>query len=84
MLNLKHLNHEANHKKFKTASLNRVFKIVKNGASITSVDLKDTLLKVPVHNLHQNVFKFEWIQNFFEFVGMPNGYLDTMNISLNL
>ena len=30
--------------------------------------------------MHQKIFIFEWIQKFYKFVGMPNGYSDAMMI----
>ena len=61
-------------------SLNDVFKIIKRGVWMASVDLKDAFFTVPVHKLHQKIFMFEWIQKFYKFVGMPNGYSDAMRI----
>ena len=61
-------------------SLNDVFKIIKKGVWMASVDLKDAFFIVPVHKLHQRFFIFEWIQKFYKVVGMPNGYSDAMRI----
>lgn len=33
-----------------------------------------------VHNMDKYSLKFEWIRNFCQFVGMPNGYSDAMRI----
>ena len=41
---------------------------------MASVDLKDAFFTV------QTFFTFEWTQKFYKFVGMPNGYSDTMRI----
>ena len=80
ILNLKHLNHYVNYQHFKMESLNDVFKIIKRGVWMASVDLKDAFFTVPVHKLHQKIFMFEWIQKFYKFVGMRNGYSDAMRI----
>ena len=80
MLNLKHLNHDVNYQHFKMESLNDVFKIIKKGVWMASVDLKDAFFTVPVHNLHKFFFMFEWIQKFYKFVGMPYIYSDAMRI----
>ena len=72
ILNLKHLNHYVNYQHFKMESLNDVFKIIKRGVWMASVDLKDAFFTVPVHKLNQKNFMFEWIQKFYKFVGMPN------------
>ena len=58
--------------------MNDVFKIIKKGVWMASVDLKDAFFIVLVHKLHQRFFNFEWIQKFYKFVGMPNGYSDAM------
>ena len=42
-------------------SLN-VFKIIKRGVGMASVDLKDAFFTVRVQNLHQKLFMFEWMQ----------------------
>ena len=52
-------------------SLNDVFKIIKRGVWMASVDLKDAFFTVPAHKLHQKCFMFEWTQKFYKFVGMP-------------
>ena len=55
-------------------------KLLRGGVWMASVDLKDTFFTVPVHKLHQKSFMFEWIQKFYKFVGMRNGYSDAMRI----
>ena len=47
---------------------------------MASVDLKDAFFTVPVHISHQKYFKFGWFQNFYKFLGMPNGYSNAMRI----
>ena len=47
---------------------------------MASVDLKDAFFTVPVHKLHPKIFMFEWMQKFYKFVGMPDGYSDAMRI----
>ena len=37
-------------------SLNDVFKIIKKGVWMASVDLKDAFFTVPVHKMHQQLF----------------------------
>ena len=37
-------------------SLNDVFKIIKKGVWMASVDLKDAFFTVPVHKMHQQFF----------------------------
>ena len=47
---------------------------------MASVDLKEAFFTVPAHISHQKYFKFGWFQNFYKFLGMPNGYSDAMQI----
>ena len=61
-------------------SLEDVFKIIKKDVWMASVDLKDAFFTIPVHILHQKYFKFEWFNQFYKFLGMPNGYSDAMRI----
>ena len=49
---------------------------------MASIDLKDAFFTVPVHNLNQNFFVFEWIQKFYKFVGMLNVYSNAKKILL--
>ena len=55
-------------------SLTYLFKTIKKDVWMESVDL----FTVPVYILHRKYFKFEWFQNFYKFLGMPNGYSDAM------
>lgn len=38
------------------------------------------LSSVSVHNLYQNLFKFEWMGKFYQIIGMSNGYSDAIKI----
>ena len=80
ILNLKYLNEFVEYKHFKMESLEDVFKIIKKDVWVASVDLKDAFFTIPVHILHQKYFKFEWFNQFYKFLGMPNGYSDAMRI----
>ena len=61
-------------------SLTDVFKTIKKDVWMASIDLEDVFFTVPVHISHQKYFKFGWFQNFYKFLGMPNGYSDAMQI----
>ena len=80
ILNLKHLNEFVRYRHFKMVSLSDVFKTIKKDVWMESVDLKDAFFTVSVHISHQKYFKFGWFQNFYKFLGMPNGYSDAMRI----
>ena len=62
------------YKDFKMESLEDVFKNIKKDAWMASADLKDAFLTIPVHILHQKYFEFEWFNELYKFLGMPNGY----------
>ena len=80
ILNLKYLNEFVEYKNFKMKSLEDVFKIIKKDVWMVSADLKDAYFIIPGHILHQKYFKFEWFNQFYKFLGMPNGYSDVMRI----
>ena len=80
ILNLKYLNEFVRYGHFKMDSLTDVFKTIKKDVWMDSVDLKDAFFTVPAHISHQKYFKFGWFQNFYKFLGMPNGYSDAMRI----
>ena len=79
-LNLKYLNEFVNYRYFKMESLTDVFKTIRKDVWVASIDLKDAFFTVPVHISHRKHFKFEWFQNLYKFLGMPNGYSDSMRI----
>ena len=80
ILKSKYVNEFVEYKYFKMKSLEDVFKIIKKDVCMASVDLKDAFFTIPVHILHQKYFKFEWFNQFYKFLGMPNGYSDAMRI----
>ena len=80
ILSLKYLNEFVQYQHFKMESLFDVFKIIKPNAWMASVDLKDTFVTVPIHESHQKLFKFGWIDKVYKFLGMLNGYSAAMRI----
>ena len=84
ILNLKCLNNFVKYKHFKMESLRDIFKIIKQGVWMASVDLKDAFFTVHVHKSHQKYFKLERFKGFYKFIGMPNGYSKAMRIFTNL
>ena len=62
--------------------LKDVFKIIRQGVWMVSVDLKDAFFPVSVHKSHQKYF--EWFRGFYKFIGMPNGYSEAMRILTNI
>ena len=80
ILNLKCLNEFVRYRHFKMESLSDVLKTIKTDVWMANSDLKDAFFTVPVHISHQKYFKFGWFQNFYKFLGMPNGDSDAMRI----
>ena len=80
ILNLKYLNEFVQYQHFKMKPLLDVSKIIKPNAWGAIVDLKDAFFTVPIHESRQKHFKFEWTDKVYKFVGMPNGYSDTIRI----
>ena len=78
--NLKYLNEFVQYQHFKMESLLDVFKIMKPNVWIASIDLKDRLFTVPIHESHQKCFKFEWTDKVYKPVEMSNGYSDAIQI----
>ena len=80
ILNLKCLNKFIKYKYFKMESLRDVFKIIKLGVWLVSVDVKDAFFAVHVHKSYQFFFKFEWFKGFYKFIGMRNGFSEAIRI----
>ena len=67
-------------------SIQNVINMVKKGAWMASVDLKDAYYSIPINRDHKKFFKFMW-KSPFRFLAMPNGYGPAMlkfNKILNL
>ena len=60
ILNLRKLNKYIESKHFKMESLQNVLHMVKPGAWMASVDLKDAYCLVPIHKVYQKYLKFVW------------------------
>ena len=80
ILSLKKLNEFVYYQHFKMESLTNVLNMIKPGAFMASVDLKDAFYSVPIHPEHQKYFKFFWNGNYYQFAAMPNGYGPAMTI----
>ena len=77
---LKQLNKHVTHQHFKMELLSDVSKIIQRNCWMTSADLKDAFYTIPIHNAYQKCFKFVWYQKIYKYLGMPNGYSDTMRV----
>ena len=62
------------YKHFKMESIQNVIDIVKPGAWIAMVDLKDGFFTVPTYGPHKNYLKFVNQGIYYKFAAMSNGY----------
>ena len=60
-------------------SINHVLDIIKPGAYMASVDLKDAFYTIPIQEDHIKYLKF-YHGSFYEFLCMPNGYSEAMRV----
>ena len=80
ILNLKFLNEECDTHHFKMESLKQAIHMIRPGAYLASIDIKDAFYSVPIHPSHKKYLKFVWKATPYQFEAMPNGYLDAMRI----
>ena len=80
ILNLKKLNQHVTYNHFKMESLKNVLDIIQPGAWMASVDLKDAFYSIPVNANFQKYLKFQWKNEYYKYVSMPNGYGEAMRI----
>ena len=59
--------------------INNIINLIKPNVDMTSIDLKDAFLSVPIHNDHQKYLKFMFV-NLLQFTSMPNGYRLPMRV----
>ena len=84
ILNLKYLNEECKTHHFKMESLKQAIHMIRPGAYLASIDIKDAFYSVPIHPSHKKYLKFMWKAKPYQFEAMPNGYLDAMRIFAKL
>jgi hypothetical protein len=84
ILNLKYLNEECETHHFKMESLKQAIHMIRPGAYLASIDIKDAFYSVPIHTSHKKYLKFIWKATPYQFEAMPNGYLDAMRIFAKL
>ena len=65
-------------------SLKQAIHMVRPGAYLASIDIKDAFYSVPIHPSQKKYLKFMWKATPYQFEAMPNGYLDAMRIFAKL
>ena len=76
--NLKHLTDFVVYKHFEMESILDVFKIIKKGVWMANVDIKDAFFTIPINEVYQKYFMFEWLGKIYKFIAMPSGYSDVI------
>ena len=84
ILNLKFLNKECRKDHFKMETLQQAIHMIKPGAYLASIDIKDAFYSVPINEGHKKYLKFMWQGNAFQFKAMPNGYIDATKVFTKL
>jgi len=73
VLNLKALNLHLPKIRFKMETFQKMCTIIKRKDYLTSVDLSDAFLHVPVHPTSQRLLRFEWSDQHYQFLVLPFG-----------
>lgn len=73
ILNLKKLNKFMNKEHFKLEDLRSVTKLIQKGGFMTSIDLEDAYLTVPIHEESRRYLRFMFRGKFYEFRALPFG-----------
>ena len=84
ILNLKYLNEECDTHHFKMESLKQAVHMIRKGAFLASIDIKDAFYSFPIHPSHKKYLKFVWLSTPYQFEAMPNGYKDAMRVFTKL
>ena len=74
ILNLKKFNKAIARKKFKMEMLKHILSLVTPHCYMTSIDLSDAYLVVPICGLHIRFLKFQWKGQTYCYVCLPFGY----------
>ena len=79
-LNLKKLNQDCETTHFKMESIKQVIRMIKLNMHLASLDIKDAFYTVPIYEPHRKYLKFMWLNKAYQFIVMPNGYVDDMRV----
>lgn len=73
VVNLKPLNQFVARKHFKMENASMIRDLLREGDWMTSLDLKDAFLSVPIHADHRKYLRFQWQKELYEFTCLPFG-----------
>ena len=54
--------------------------MLKPGMFLASIDIKDAFYSVLIFPGHRKYLRFIWKENIYQFLAMPNGYIDAIRI----
>ena len=74
ILNLKKLNEYTEYIHFKMDTLTSILRLVRPGAYMAKVDIKDAYYSVPIRQSDQKKLKFCFDDKLYQFTVLPNGY----------
>ena len=80
ILNLKKFNEYCTTEHFKMESIKNVINMLKPGMFLASIDIKDAFYSVLIFPGHRKYLRFIWKENIYQFLAMPNGYIDAIRI----
>ena len=80
ILNLKQFNKYAKHISFKMETLHHIMQMVEFGWHMTSIDIKDAFLTVPVKERHRILLKFMFEGKVYMYLVLPFGYTGSPQI----
>ena len=72
-MDLRFVNRALPYKKFKMEGLKQLRQMIKKGDYMTSIDLKDDYLHVPIAEESQRLLQFKFNNRFYRFRAMPFG-----------
>ena len=73
ILNLKELNKSVEYQHFKMDTFESTLKLVKQGNYMASIDLRHAYYSVPIAEEQQKLLRFQWKNEVFQYVCLPNG-----------
>lgn len=71
ILNLKSLNKFVLYRRFKMQSLNTILECIRDADVMTSVDLQEVYLHVPIHPAYQKFLRFAYANRHYQYKAMP-------------
>ena len=80
ILNLKQFNKYAEHISFKMEMLQHILQMVEFGWHMTSIDITDAFLSVPVKKAHSILLKFVFQGKVYMYLVLPFGYTGSLRI----